>query len=137
MTHQGHEVHGHEVFRTAPFPFPGDRFPEGLGAVVQRTVAEGLLPALTVVHDTEGDWLVGDGANDPNLPDACQVHCLAHLAEADPAIAETATLPPGHAAYREGPGSPWVVRPFAYEEEGEGGLEGETAARTAGVGAAP
>ncbi|MGP4001972.1 hypothetical protein [Streptomyces sp. 8N706] len=111
MTHEEHEV-----VRTVAFPFPGNRFPGNLGAVVQRTVADGVLPALTVVHDTDGDWLVGDGVNDPNLPDACAVHCIARLVEADPSLAETATLPSGYAAYRDGPGQPWVVEPFSYED---------------------
>ncbi|MFF3762538.1 hypothetical protein ACFYYR_00345 [Streptomyces sp. NPDC001922] len=106
----------HELFRTVAFPFPEGRFPRDLGAVVQRTVAEGDLPALTVVHDTDGDWLVGDGVNDPNLPGACIVHCLVHLAEADPSLAETATLPPGYAAYRDGPDQPWSIEPFSYED---------------------
>ncbi|WP_432096935.1 hypothetical protein [Streptomyces sp. bgisy100] len=106
----------HELFRTVTFPFPEGRFPRDLGAVVQRTVAEGDLPALTVVHDTDGDWLVGDGVNDPNLPGACIVHCLVHLAEADPSLAETASLPAGYAAYRDGPDQPWSIEPFSYED---------------------
>jgi hypothetical protein len=126
----------HLVYRTAPFPFPEDRFPDGLGAVVQRTVADGTLPALAVVHDADGDWLVGDGVNDPNLPDACGLYCMTHVADADPAVAETATLPPGHAAYRDAPGRPWVVEPFTYEDDGvptwRDPAAGSTVGRTSG-----
>jgi hypothetical protein len=107
----------HEVFRSVPFPFTDGKFPHNLGAVVQRTVADGALPALTVIHDTDGDWSVLDGVNDPNLPDACGVFAIAHLAEADPAVAETATLAPGFAAYRETPDEPWFIEPFDYDEE--------------------
>jgi hypothetical protein len=110
----------HDVFRTVPFPFPGGSFPHDLGAVVQRTVSGGLLPALDVVHAADGSWMVGDGVNDPNQPDACGVHCLAHLAEADPSIGETATLPPGFAAYRDAVGAPWHFQPFAFTDEESG-----------------
>jgi hypothetical protein len=107
----------HEVFRTDSWPFGVGRFPPDLGAVIQRTVADGTLPARAVIHDEDGDWLVGDGINDPNLPEASGVYCIAHIAETDPALQETAMLPPGYAAYRDGPGEPWVVEPFAYEDE--------------------
>ncbi|GAA4483610.1 hypothetical protein GCM10023191_005420 [Actinoallomurus oryzae] len=107
----------HEVFRTVPFPFADGRFPHNLGAVIQRTVAEGTMPALTVVHDKDGGWMVGDGINDPNLPGACGVYCIAHVAEDDPTVQETATLPPGYAAYRDAPGQSWSVEPFTYEDE--------------------
>jgi len=56
--------------RDVPFPFPDGRFPASLGAVVQRTVASGELPALVVIHDDENDWLVGDGVNDPDADSA-------------------------------------------------------------------
>jgi hypothetical protein len=92
-------------------------FPADLGAVVQRTVASGSLPARVVVHDPDGDWLVGDGVNDPNVPDACGVYCIAHIAEMNPAVAETASLPPGFAAYREMPGQPWMIEPFTFADD--------------------
>ncbi|WP_143094367.1 hypothetical protein [Streptacidiphilus jiangxiensis] len=95
----------------------GLTFPPNLGAVVRRTVANGELPALVVIHDPDGDWLVGDGINDPNIPDACGIYCLAHVAEMDPAITETAGLRSGFAAYRDDAGQPWKVEPFAFEDE--------------------
>ncbi|MFE6747345.1 hypothetical protein ACFVGM_15935 [Kitasatospora purpeofusca] len=107
----------HPVVQHAPFPFPDGRFPRNLGAVVQRTVAEGHLPALVVIHDDEGDWLIGDGVNDPNLPDASGIYCISCIAEHDPSVSETADLQPGSAAHRDGPGLPWTVRPFSYEDD--------------------
>ncbi|MFF2078381.1 hypothetical protein ACFVXG_26950 [Kitasatospora sp. NPDC058162] len=109
----------HPVVRQASFPFPDGRFPRDLGAVVQRTVAEGRLPALVVVHDSDGDWLIGDGINDPNLPGASGLYCLSCLVEEDASLSETACLQPGSAAYRDGPGLPWTIEPFRYED-GEG-----------------
>jgi hypothetical protein len=53
-----------------PFPFPDSPFPPQLGAVVQRTVADGVLPALTVIHTADNSWIVLDGVNDPNADDA-------------------------------------------------------------------
>ncbi|MFF7994740.1 hypothetical protein ACFZDG_33830 [Kitasatospora xanthocidica] len=107
----------HPVVRQARFPFPDGRFPRDLGAVVQRTVAEGRLPALVVVHDSDSDRLIGDGINDPNLPDASGVYCLACLVEEDSSISETADLQPGFAAYRDEPGLPWTIEPFRYEDD--------------------
>lgn len=41
---------------------PVAAFPETPGAVVQRTVLSGDLPARLVVHDSGNDWCVGDGS---------------------------------------------------------------------------
>ncbi|MFF1873199.1 hypothetical protein [Kitasatospora herbaricolor] len=109
----------HPVLRQVPFPFTDGRFPHDLGAVVQRTVAEGHLPALVVVHDSDGDWMVGDGVNDPNLPDASGVYCLASLVQDDATLADTAALQPGFAAYRDGPGLPWTIEPFSFDDQDE------------------
>ena len=105
----------HEVFQHDPFPFPDGRFPRHLGTAVQRTVAEGRLPALTVIHTPDNAWVVLDGINDPNLPGACIVDGMTHLADNDPSLAMTAGLPIGHRADREHPGAPW--RAFPYEPE--------------------
>ena len=59
-----------EMLRNLPFPFLGDTFPASLGAVVQKTVLDGVEPAREVVHFSDGSWAVGDGRNDPT--------CLAH-----------------------------------------------------------
>nr|BFE60963.1 hypothetical protein GCM10020063_054890 [Dactylosporangium thailandense] len=74
----------HEVFQHVPFPFPGGRFPAELGATVQRTVADGELPALTVIHTADNSWIVLDGVNDPNLDGACVIDAMIHLVEDDP-----------------------------------------------------
>lgn len=110
----------HEVFRIVPFPFPDGRFPHELGAVVQKTVFAGQLPALSVIHAADGGWMIGDGVNDPNVPGACAVHCLAHIADLDPAISMTAALAPGYAAYREAVGDPWAVAPFDFDDDASG-----------------
>lgn len=73
-----------DMVRHLPFPFSDGRFPPELGAVVQRTVLEGHEPARTVSHTEENDWLVGDGVNDPNLPDAAVATHLWHVIQQTP-----------------------------------------------------
>jgi hypothetical protein len=101
------ETNGREVARHIPWPFPGDRFPENLGVVVQRTVLSGELPARLVIHDSENDWCVGEGMNDPNVPGASVVAHMTHVLEWNSSVSELASLPPGWAAGRDGPGEPW------------------------------
>jgi hypothetical protein len=96
-----------EMFRTLPWPFEGDVFPSELGAVVQRTVLEGRLPALIVGHAAAGDWYVGDGINDPNVPGACVATHIAHAIAWNSTIQTLATLPPGSEARRRSPDDPW------------------------------
>ena len=102
---------------TVPFPFEGDVFPERLGAMVARTVLSGRLPALQVVHTPENAWLVLDGVNDPNEPDALTSTHMASVVARDPSIAELATLHVGHVADREAPGMPWLVSPFTWDDD--------------------
>ncbi|MEV4414355.1 hypothetical protein [Catellatospora sp. NPDC049609] len=109
--------HDHEVFRHLPFPFAEGRFPDSLGAVVQCTVLEGREPAREVVHTAENSWIVGDGFNDPNLPNAAVVSCMRLVVEQNSTVARLADLPLGHLAYRENPGMPWVVEPHSWPEE--------------------
>jgi hypothetical protein len=108
-------MHG-EMFRHLPWPFQGGRFPAGLGAVVQLTVLTGEEPARLVLHDSDGSWAVGDGRNDPNGKGASLATHMAHVLERNSSVAELATMPPGNEATRTEPGSPWAIRPFAYEE---------------------
>jgi hypothetical protein len=96
-----------EVFRDLPFPFEGDRFPDNLGAVVQRTVLSGEMPALEVIHTADNAWLVGDGVNDPNERGACVVACIWHVIEFNSSVASLARLPPGFIAWRDAPGVAW------------------------------
>jgi hypothetical protein len=99
------------------WPFPGGRFPEDLGAVVQRTVLDMKLPARMVAHAADGSWMVGDGVNDPNEPGAAVATHLRHVVEHDPSLAELASLPPGSRADRASGDAPWVVSDFRYEED--------------------
>lgn len=97
------------MFRQVEFPFPEGRFPDHLGAVVQRTVLTGQQPARIVIHDEANDWLVGDGVNDPNLPGASVIACIAHVVDTDPSVASLSTLPIGHVAERGDPETPWTI----------------------------
>lgn len=46
-----------EMFQHRPFPFPDGRFPQDLGAVIQKTVLEGKEPATVVIHTEDNlDW---------------------------------------------------------------------------------
>lgn len=96
-----------EMFRHLPFPFEDGRFPAQLGVVVQRTVADGKEPAREVTHAQDNSWAIGDGINDPNLPDACTVLHMHQLLQTDPTLEELALLPLNHTAQRDGPGRPW------------------------------
>ena len=99
-----------EIFQRLPFPYEGGRFPSNLGAVVQRTVLAGDLPALEVVHTPDGSWAIGDGVNDPNLPGAVEIAHIQHAVALDTSIADLATMPPGHIAERGGRGEPWEIK---------------------------
>jgi hypothetical protein len=104
------------MVRRRPWPFADGEFPDDLGAVVQRSVLEGDRPALLVAHSSEGDWMVGDGVDDPNQPGASVATHIRHVVDRDPSIGPLAGLPPGHLAVRESAGDPWVVTDFAYED---------------------
>ncbi|MGW3351620.1 hypothetical protein ACWDA3_50700 [Nonomuraea rubra] len=106
-----------EILRHVPFPFPGGEFPLGLGAVVQRTVISGEMPALIVIHDDENDWLIGDDITDASDPDASAICHVAHIIDLDPTVAETASLPCGYAARRASKEAPWVLEEWHYEED--------------------
>ena len=84
---------------------------------MQRTVLDGELPALLVVHTAENDWCVGDGINDPNEPAAWVASHMKHVIERNSSVATLANLPPGHQAQRDAPGSPWIVSHFEFEPE--------------------
>lgn len=106
-----------EVVRRVPFPFEGGRFPSELGAVVQRTVLSGELPVLVVIHDDDGDWLIGDAVTDASDPEFLAIGHVRHLVERDPSIGETAGLPRGYAARRVSPSAPWTIESWSYEDE--------------------
>lgn len=103
-----------EMDRHIPFPFPGNAFPATLGAVVQRTVLDQIEPARLVIHDIDGDWAIGDGVNDPNLPNACLATHIVHVLSLDPTLADLAALPPGHQAVRGTLADEWQVSAHSY-----------------------
>jgi hypothetical protein len=107
----------HDIRRDIPWPYPGNQFPEGVGVVIQRTVIDGQQPALSVVHDEDGDWLAWDGINDPNVPDAAILVCMHHLVDLDPSVAELATMPPGTEAWRDNATDPWTIEEHSYEDD--------------------
>lgn len=109
-------IMAHEVFRHVPYPFPDGRFPATLGATVQRTVADGELPALTVIHTPDNSWVVLDGVNDPNVDGGIVIDAMVHLVEDDPTLAVTARLEVGHRADREHVGGVWVWVPYQPED---------------------
>jgi hypothetical protein len=104
------------MVRTRSWPFPGGELPAELGAVVQRTVLDGVLPALMVAHAVDGSWMVADGVNDPNEPGASVVTHIRHVVARDPSIAELAGLAPGKRADRASREAPWTLSDFVYEE---------------------
>jgi hypothetical protein len=108
--------HG-EMLQHMPFPFADGVFPRQLGAVVQRTVLRGAEPAREVVHADDGSWLVGDGVNDPNEPDACIATHIWHVIERNSSIAGLASMAPGYMATRSNPGEAWVVARHQWAEE--------------------
>ncbi|MEU4715641.1 hypothetical protein AB0F73_18550 [Micromonospora purpureochromogenes] len=98
-------------------PFEDGHFPDNLGAVVQRTVLTGQEPPRIVIHEEDNDWLIGDGVNDPNLDGASVVVCISHIADADPSVAELATLPIGYIAERDEPHLPWTITVHEWADE--------------------
>jgi hypothetical protein len=104
-----------DMLRSMPFPFPDGRFPDALGAVVQRTVLDGEEPARIVIHDADGDWAVGDGVNDPNEPGASIATHMHHVVARDPSVAELATMALGHVAERAASGDPWAISRHSYD----------------------
>jgi hypothetical protein len=105
------------VERYVPFPFPGERFPDDLGAVIQRTVLDGQHPARYVGHTAENDWVVGDGVDDPNADGACVAAHIRHVVDQDASLEALATLPIGFEARRDSERDPWAIEPFTYLDD--------------------
>jgi hypothetical protein len=108
-----------QLVRNVPLPFPDGKFPPELGAIVQRTVASGELPALVVIHDDENDWLIGDDVTDASDPAASTLSHVQHVVDRDPTVADTAPMPCGYAARRPSRSAPWVIEKWRYEDENE------------------
>ncbi len=100
-----------------PFPSEDRDFPADLGAIVQRSVLDGIQPARVVIHDADNDWLVGDGMTDPNAPDACVVARLRHIADRDPTVADLVSLPAGHIAERDDEDASWRISLHRYPDD--------------------
>jgi hypothetical protein len=110
---------GREMVRRIDFPFVDGRFPADLGAVVQRTVLDGQLPARYVAHTADNDWVVGDEINDPNLDGASVAAHMRHVVDKDSTLESLATLPPGFQARRAAPEQPWTIEPFRWLADDE------------------
>lgn len=78
---------------------------------------EGDEPARVVIHTSDGDWLIGDGVSDPNLPDAAIATHIWHAIERNSSIAGLADLAPGHMARREEPGDPWTIEAHHWDDD--------------------
>jgi hypothetical protein len=117
MSHHAGVSDASEMFRSRPWPFPDGRFPADLGAVVQRSVLDGTMPALLIVHTADNAWLIGDGVNDPNEPDAVIATHIWHAIEHNSFLATLAGLPPGKEARRATPSEPWVISDFEFAPE--------------------
>jgi hypothetical protein len=98
------------------WPYEDSRFPPDLGVVVMRTILDGKMPVLQVVHAAEDWWGFADGVNSPNGDASITAH-VHHVLEIDPSLAQLAALPPGFKADRDDHDSPWVVTEFEYGED--------------------
>jgi hypothetical protein len=107
------------MFQHVKFPFPDERFPDELGAVIQKTVLDGQLPARYVAHTEDNGWVVGDDINDPNVAGAAIAAHIRHVVDADPTLEPLAKLPPGYQARRKSPNDPWEIQPFTYLADDE------------------
>ncbi|MEV7662796.1 hypothetical protein [Paenarthrobacter sp. NPDC089316] len=106
-----------EMHREMAWPFSDARFPEGLGAVVMKSVLSGERPVLQVLHNPDNGWGFADGVDDPNTPGGAVAAHISHITRLDPTLAETAKLPPGTLANRLEVGGEWHIRSFTWEEE--------------------
>lgn len=82
-----------------------------------RSVLEGGLPALQVLHDPDGGWAIADGLNDPNEVGACVATHIWHVVRADPSLEPLATMPPGTQADRATADGEWQFSDFAWPDD--------------------
>jgi hypothetical protein len=107
------------MHRSLAFPFPGDRFPDALGAVIQKTVLAGTHLARYVAHTADNDWIIGDDLTDPN-PDAASIAAhIRHVVDVDPTLEPLATLPRGYQARRRSREDPWDIQPHSWLADDE------------------
>ncbi|MBW0275686.1 hypothetical protein ATM97_30240 [Nocardia sp. MH4] len=100
-----------------PPPPYGLTFPAEVTAYVYNTVATGESPALVVVRDPDGEWIVGDGSGDPLGADTATLLPIQHVTDADSSVIELSTLSPGRLAWRDQPTDPWTIEDFSYADE--------------------
>jgi hypothetical protein len=98
------------------WPYEDSRFPPDLGVIVMRTILDGEMPVLQVVHAPEDWWGFADGVNSPNGDASITAH-VHHVLDLDPSLVQLATLQPGSKADRDDPDAPWVVTEFEYGED--------------------
>jgi hypothetical protein len=103
-----------EMERFVGFPFPNERFPDELGAVVQRSILEGAQPVRYVGHTPENEWCLSDGVTDANAPGASIAVHIRHVIERDATLEPLASLPVGFQAERESVDDPWRITQFAW-----------------------
>lgn len=114
---------GHSVEPHPDWPFESGRFPSNLGVVAHHSLLTGDGSPRLVTHDRDGWWQALDGVSSAE-PGEAVVACMMCLIELHPELAELADLPPGWAAEREEPGTPWLRGERAQEEPGsESGSE--------------
>lgn len=77
----------------------------------------GELAARVVVHDEDGDWLVGDGINDPNEEDGRGLFHLVDVVMNDPSIQPALGIPSGFAGTRDSSEEAQVVSPWVYDDK--------------------
>ncbi|MEV6214977.1 DUF4265 domain-containing protein [Nocardia sp. NPDC051833] len=95
----------------------GLAFPADLAAFVYNTVATGERPALVVVRDPDGEWIIGDGSDAPLAADTATVLPIQHVTDTDSSVLELAALPPAKLAWRDHPTDPWTIEDFTYTDE--------------------
>ena len=105
---------GAEMERFVDFPFPDERFPDELGAVIQRSILDEGELVRYVGHTPENEWCLSDGVTDPNAPAASVAAHIRHLVDRDPTLESLASLPVGFQAERESLDEPWRITPFAW-----------------------
>lgn len=106
----------HATFRYLPWPFPNIEFPADLGAFVMRSVLDGAMPGLQVLHDPEGGWALADGGGDPNDQRALVITHIRHVTCHDPSLNELATMQPGTEANLESVDDDWQLSSFSWDE---------------------
>jgi len=81
-----------------------------------RSVLDGEMPALQVLHHPDAGWAIADGVGDPNDQKALVVTHIRHVTNHDPSLNELASMPPGTEANRESVDDDWELSRFAGDD---------------------